>query len=114
MSFLSWAGSIFGQETYEVVSTSMLNVRSKPTTKSVVLGKLKANDEVKVYSIVNSWAEIIYKNKRAYISSRYLRKINTEDKESHEDVIVQDAPIVISEPKEEMIQIGRASCRERV
>ena len=42
----------------------MLNVRSKPTTKSVVLGKLKANDEVKVYSIVNSWAEIIYKNKR--------------------------------------------------
>lgn len=104
MSFLSWAGSIFGQETYEVVSTSMLNVRSKPTTKSVVLGKLKANDEVKVYSIVNSWAEIIYKNKRAYISSRYLRKINTEDKESYEDVIVQDAPIVISEPKEEMIQ----------
>lgn len=82
----------------------MLNVRSKPTTKSVVLGKLKANDEVKVYSIVNSWAEIIYKNKRAYISSRYLRKINMEDKESHEDVIVQDAPIVISEPKEEMIQ----------
>lgn len=92
------------QETYKVVSTSVLNVRSKPTTKSVVLGKLKANDEVKVYSIVNSWAEFIYKNKRAYISSRYLRKINTEDKESHEDVIVQDAPIVISEPKEEMIQ----------
>lgn len=104
LSFLCITNYAIGQETYEVVSTSMLNVRSKPTTKSVVFGKLKANDKVKVYSIVNSWAEIIYKSKRAYISSRYLRKINTEDKESNEDVIVQEAPMVISEPKEEIIQ----------
>lgn len=104
ISFLSWASSIWGQETYEVVSTSMLNVRSKPTTKSVVLGKLKANDEVKVYSIANSWAEIIYKNKRAYVSSRYLRKINIEDEGANEDIIIQESPIVVSEPKEEAIQ----------
>lgn len=104
ISFLSWASSIWGQETYEVVSTSMLNVRSKPTTKSVVLGKLKANDEVKVYSIANSWAEIIYKNKKAYVSSRYLRKIDIEDGGSNEDIIIQESPIVISEPEEETIQ----------
>lgn len=104
MSLLSWASSIWGQETYEVVSTSMLNVRSKPTTKSVVLGKLKANDEVKVYSIANSWAEIIYKNKKAYVSSLYLRKINIEDAKSNEDENTQESPIVISEPKEEIIQ----------
>ena len=46
ISFLSWASSIWGQETYEVVSTSMLNVRSKPTTKSVVLGKSKTYDQL--------------------------------------------------------------------
>lgn len=104
ISFLSWASCIWGQETYEVVSTSMLNVRSKPTTKSVVLGKLNANDEVKVYSITNSWAEIIYKNKRAYVSSRYLRKINIEGDKSNEDVITQESPIAISESGEEMVQ----------
>lgn len=104
ISFLSWASSIWGQETYEVVSTSMLNVRSKPTTKSVVLGKLNANDEVKVYSITNSWAEIIYKNRKAYVSSRYLRKIKIEDEVSNEDIIIQESPIVDFEPKEEIIQ----------
>lgn len=104
LSFLCITNYAIGQETYEVVSTSMLNVRSKPTTKSVVLGKLKANDEVKVYSIANSWAEIIYKNKRAYVSSRYLRKINIEDEGANEDIIIQESPIVISEPKEETIQ----------
>lgn len=40
MSFLSWAGSIFGQETHKVVSTSVLNVRSKPITKLFIIGKL--------------------------------------------------------------------------
>ena len=46
MLLLSYTIEATCQETYEVVSTSMLNVRSKPTTKSSIIGKLKQKQEV--------------------------------------------------------------------
>ena len=102
MLLLSYTIEATCQETYEVVSTSMLNVRSKPTTKSSIIGKLKQKQEVKVFSIVNLWAEISYNNKKAYVSSKYLRKIETIDEKIENNNVEQELPI--SPSKEEIIQ----------
>ncbi len=101
---LSYTIEVMSQETYEVVLTSMLNVRSKPTTKSSIIGKLKLKEEVKVFSIVNLWAEINYNNKKAYVSSKYLRKIETIDEKTEKNDVEPELPISISASKEEIIQ----------
>lgn len=90
------------QETYKVVSTSVLNVRSKPTTKSFVIGKLKKNEEVKVFSIENLWAEIFYKNRKAYVFSKYLKNVETAEKKTECPNVEKVLPISV--PKEEPIQ----------
>lgn len=77
------------QEKYEVISVSRLNVRSKPTTKSPIIGTLKGQEQVDVISTINSWAEIRYKSRTAYVSLKYLKKIETI--ESVEEV----APVVV-------------------
>ena len=82
----------------------MLNVRSKPTTKSSIIGKLKLKQEVKVFSIVNLWAEISYKNRKAYVSSKYLRKIEVSNEETENDEVKPEFPISSVVPKEEIIQ----------
>lgn len=73
--FMAFAISAVGQEKYEVVSVLKLNVRSRPTTKSSIIGKLSRQDTIDVYSIVNSWAKINFKNRTAYVSSKYLKRL---------------------------------------
>lgn len=54
------------------IKATSLNVRSKPSTSSKIVGHLSFNKKV-VYSKVNSnWYKIKYKNKDAYIRSKYV------------------------------------------
>lgn len=51
-----------------------LPVVSKPSKNAPVIGSLKRSEKVPVYSQTKSgWAEIRYNNKKAYISSQYIR-----------------------------------------
>ena len=68
---------IVAQERYEVTSQSKLNVRSLPGTDSWVLGNLAPKEQVVVYRIDGSWAEIKYNNQTAYISAKYIKKIES-------------------------------------
>lgn len=65
-------------ETYRVINASHLNVRSQPTTQSTVVGSLAQGDKVEVFSVEGSWARIKYKDKTAYVSTKYLEKIEEE------------------------------------
>ena len=68
-----------------MVNTQELNVRSRPSAKSSVVGKLKQGETVTVYAIANGWASIKYKSKSnySYVSAKYLVKIEPEKKDSH-------------------------------
>lgn len=63
---------IKGQEVYEVTAQK-LNVRSRPTTKSQIIGSLYAKDIVDVYKIYNGWATINYKERDGFVSAKYLK-----------------------------------------
>lgn len=69
--FIGTASNVVGQEKYEVISTSRLNVRNKPTTNSSIIGTLNPHEQIDVYSIIDSWAKISYRSRMAYVSSKY-------------------------------------------
>ena len=76
--FVSVHYSVVAQDRYEVVSQSKLNVRSLPGTDSWVLGVLAPNEKIIVYHIDGDWAEIKYNNQTAYISAKYIKKLDDE------------------------------------
>ena len=92
--FMAFAISAVGQEKYEVVSVLKLNVRSRQTTKSSIIGKLSRQDTIDVYSIVNSWAKINFKNRTAYVSSKYLKKVEIKEEPVIELVEEEIIPIL--------------------
>jgi uncharacterized YkwD family protein len=55
------------------VTASFLNVRSMPSTSGAKLGVLSKGMVVSVKRAANGWAEINYKGKTAYVSSKYLQ-----------------------------------------
>jgi predicted Zn-dependent protease len=56
------------------VKVSKLNVRSAPSaTNSRIVGSLSSGQTVKVSSINNGWATIIYNGKTCYVKADYLR-----------------------------------------
>ncbi|WP_338754818.1 SH3 domain-containing protein [Bacillus sp. FJAT-52991] len=59
------------------ISSGYLNVRSSPSTKGKVIGKLKRSEKVNVYSEKSGWAEIRYKSQKGYVSLDYLRFYNS-------------------------------------
>ena len=77
--FIGTASNVVGQEKYEVISTSRLNVRNKPTTNSSIIGTLNPHEQIDVYSIIDSWAKISYRSRMAYVSSKYIRKIEIKE-----------------------------------
>ena len=59
---------------YVSISSGVLNVRSGPGNNYKVIGSLKNNASVSVYSqSKNGWSQIGYKKGKAYVSSQYLR-----------------------------------------
>ena len=55
-----------------IVMPWILNIRSKPTTKSKKIDSLKIGKVVKVYDISNGWAKI----DKGYVSALYLKMTN--------------------------------------
>ena len=68
--------NINGQERYKIV----LYVYSQPSINAPVLGTLNPNEQIDVYGISGQWAEIRYKNQPAYVTVKYLQKIEKETK----------------------------------
>ncbi|MCI2256519.1 SH3 domain-containing protein [Domibacillus sp. PGB-M46] len=59
---------------YVSISSGVLNVRSGPGSKYKVIGSLKNNVSVSVYSQTkDGWSQIGYKKGKAYVSSQHLR-----------------------------------------
>ncbi|MCI2256518.1 SH3 domain-containing protein [Domibacillus sp. PGB-M46] len=59
---------------YVSISSGVLNVRNGPGSKYKVIGSLKNNASVSVYSqSKDGWSQIGYKKGKAYVSSQYLR-----------------------------------------
>lgn len=57
------------------IKATSINIRKKPTTKSKSIGIKYWNDSIHVISKVNKkWYEVKYKNKTAYICSKYVSK----------------------------------------
>ena len=73
-------------ERYQVIVSTRLNVRQRPTTQSKVIGYLSNNDYVEVHHIDGAWAEIDYNGNRAYVSSQHLKPV-PPIKETIEEVV---------------------------
>ncbi|WP_139892107.1 SH3 domain-containing protein [Bacillus sp. D386] len=58
------------------VNASTLNVRSKPSTKSSIVGKIKKGKVVTVQSEQNNWSKITYDKKTGWVSSSYLTYVS--------------------------------------
>lgn len=88
------------REKYEVISTTRLNVRSKPEAKSSVIGSLYPNEVIDILSITNSWAKIEYKGRMAYVSSKYIKKIEVKEDVAEYEVHEKESISEISQMDE--------------
>lgn len=88
------------REKYEVISTTRLNVRSKPDAKSSVIGSLYPNDVIDILSITDSWAKIEYKGRMAYVSSKYIKKIEVKEDVAEYEVHEKESISEISQMDE--------------
>ncbi|OZG72451.1 ligand-binding protein SH3 [Hahella sp. CCB-MM4] len=62
-----------GQRRQGVVSASLLNVRSNPTSEAPVLGQLRRQAEITVESTLGAWHEISFNNSRGYVAAQYIK-----------------------------------------
>lgn len=94
-----------------LVNTQELNVRSRPSAKSSVVGKLKQGEIVTVFAIANGWASIKYKSKPnyCYVAARYLEKIESDDNNwlTTDDNNVQSSQVKYQEPAEHNLTNNR-------
>lgn len=59
---------------YEITAYE-LNVRTNPSKKANIAGKLHKGDKIEVYEITNGFAAIDYNGSRCYVSEKYIRRI---------------------------------------
>lgn len=59
---------------YYCTARPVLNVRSKPSANSTVIGTIKQHQVVDVYEVTNGFARIEYNSKIGYASIEYLKK----------------------------------------
>jgi uncharacterized protein YgiM (DUF1202 family) len=57
-----------------MVTATILNIRSHPSTESSIIGKLKKGDVVKVSFVENGWAGILINGRICFVSADYLTK----------------------------------------
>jgi mannosyl-glycoprotein endo-beta-N-acetylglucosaminidase len=62
--------------------SSTLNVRESASTKANVVTKLKNNTKVEVVSESNGWAKIKVNGINGYVSSQYIKAVQTEEKKT--------------------------------
>ena len=65
------SANVAAQNYYEVVS-DVVNMRSRPSSKSQLIGRLRKKDLVEVTGKQNGWAKVSYKNKTAFVLLRYI------------------------------------------
>ena len=63
----------------KVVNTDGLNVRKGPSTSYESIGKIDKGTSVEVISESDGWSKINYKNTTAYVATRYLDKISSNE-----------------------------------
>ncbi|MEM5593757.1 SH3 domain-containing protein [Niallia circulans] len=62
--------------------SSTLNVRESASTKANVVTKLKNNTKVEVVSESNGWAKIKVNGINGYVSSQYIKAVQSEEKKT--------------------------------
>lgn len=94
--------NLFGQDFFEVVSTSKLNVRNAPSTTSKIVGTLNPGDEIFVFNTKGEWAVFNYENRLAYVFMKYLKKCESNSVETEVPVnnSVEETNHVTYEPVE--------------
>ena len=65
--------------TIKEVNTDGLNVRKGPSTSYESIGKIDKGTSVEVISESDGWSKINYKNTTAYVATRYLDKISSNE-----------------------------------
>lgn len=65
------------QTKYEVTANTFLNIRSYADTSAPVLGTIDKGGKVDVYEISGDWAKIGYGSDYAYVSAKYLKKVES-------------------------------------
>lgn len=73
--------SLEAQDIYKVKSLT-LNVRSKPSVRAPLIGKLRQHETVEVISKLNGWANVKYKKRNGYVSMKHLTKHSLTDETS--------------------------------
>ena len=63
----------------KLVNTDGLNVRKGPSTSYESIGKIDKGTSVEVISESDGWSKINYKNTTAYVATRYLDKISSNE-----------------------------------
>ena len=66
----------WGQKTYPCIgtATTVLNVRSGPSTTYTIVGQLTKGEQVKVIKhVVNDWVRVEYNSQICYVNSKYLQ-----------------------------------------
>lgn len=108
--------SLYGQNFYEVISTSKLNIRNAPSATSLVVGTLNPGDEIFVFNTKGEWAVFNYKNKLAYVFMKYLKECEKIQEETFEtyspanfeqevvSAIPQKDTVVVLEERENVIE----------
>ncbi|MGE7780578.1 SH3 domain-containing protein [Peribacillus sp. NPDC097264] len=63
-------------------TTSVLNVREKPSTSSKIVGKLKKNQTANMRTVNynKGFYEVIYKGKKAYVSMDYAEEVKPNER----------------------------------
>ena len=65
------------QTKYEVTANTFLNIRSYADADAPVLGTVDKGGKLDVYEISDGWAKIAYDGGYAYVSSAYLKEVQT-------------------------------------
>ena len=74
-----------------VTAQSNLNVRSGPTTESIILGKLPAGEEIDIYAINGNWVKFNFNGQSGYVYKTYVKLKNLSGSPIKDRIIVLDA-----------------------
>ena len=58
-----------------VITAGTLNVRAIPTKNGDIVGKLKKNDIVSIFSNKNGWCQLKFNGEHAYVSAKYVAEL---------------------------------------
>lgn len=69
-----------------IINEDNVNVRSKPTTASTIIGNLPKGKKVNIISKQTNWMAIIFANKTAWISSQYV-DVTSQESSSQKGIV---------------------------